>query len=114
MTVQPIQLFAPAQLTGSASVFYTSAGGFYTRIDKLTLTNQDSAPHNVTIYLVPASGSPGPTNLITKAYPIVAGGTWNVPDVVGQILGAGGTLQMFADTTSEVTAFGSGTLISPS
>lgn len=112
MTVQPIQLFAPQQLTGSAATYYTSSGGFLTRIDKLTFTNQDTGAHQVTIYLVPLAGSAGATNLITKAYSIVAGATFNCPDVVGHILGAGGSLQMFADTANDVTVFGSGTLIS--
>ena len=112
MTVQPIQLFAPAQLTGSAVTYYTSTN-ILTRIDKLTFCNQDTGAHQVTVYLVPNGGTAGPTNLITKAYSIGAGATWSDPNSIGQMLGQGGTLQMFADTAADVTVFGSGTQISP-
>ena len=111
MSVQPVQLFAPQQLTNAATIYYTSTN-ILTRIDKLTFTNQDSSAHTVTIYLVPAAGSPVAANLITKTYQIPAGATYNCPDVVGHILGAGGTLQMLADANTEVTAFGAGTQIS--
>ena len=111
MAVQPIPLFAPQQLTNSAATYYTSTN-ILTRIDKLTFTNQDSSAHTVTVYLVPSAGSATAANLITKTYQIPGGATYNCPDVVGHILGVGGTLQMLADAGAEVTAFGAGTQIS--
>jgi len=111
MAVTPLQIIAPQQLTGSAATLYTSSN-IKTRVDKMTLTNTDSAAHQVTIYLIAAAGTAGAANTITSAHSVAAGETWNCPDMVGQILPPGSFIQAFADTGAKVTISAAGTQLS--
>lgn len=111
MTITPVQLIAPQQLTNAAAIYYTSTN-IKTRVDKMSLTNVDTNPHTVTMYLVPNAGSPGVTNTITKTRSIAAGTTWNSPDFVGQILNAGDTIQALADANTSVVISSAGVQIS--
>lgn len=111
MAVTPLPLVLPQQLTGAAAVLYTSFNT-KTRVDKLTITNTDNVAHQVTLYLVPAAGAVGASTTITSAYSVAAGQCWNCPDMVGQILASGGTLQGFADTGAKVTISAAGTQLS--
>lgn len=112
MTITPVQLIAPQQLTNAAAIYYTSTN-IRTRVDKMSFTNVDTAnPHTVTVYLVPNGGSPGVTNIITDARSIAAKQTWNSPDMVGQILNPGDTIQALADASAQVVVSAAGVQIS--
>ena len=52
-TLRP--LFTVQRLPNAAVLLYQSPGGWVTRIDALSVTNTDTVPHTVSIYLVPFS-----------------------------------------------------------
>lgn len=99
-----------AQTLGtSATQLYTSPGGTVTRIDKLTVINQDSASHTVTIYLVPVASTQGTANRTTNAQVVQAGQSWNSPNEYGHYLNAGDSVWAFASASSVMTIAVGGT-----
>jgi len=66
-----LPLFSSALLTSSAAVYYTSpiavgsANGVYTRISNITLTNTDTSPRTVSIYITPAARRANTGNNLT-------------------------------------------------
>lgn len=111
MSITPIQLISPQQITDAAATYYSSVN-IKTRIDKMSFTNTDSMAHTVTLYLIPSGGTAGDGNTITSAHGVAAGETWNCPDAVGQILALGGFIQAKADTASVITISAAGATIS--
>lgn len=57
------------------------------------LCNTTGAPIAGTVYLVPSGGAPDATNSMITGRPIAAGETYTCPELVGQGLNPGGTLQ---------------------
>jgi hypothetical protein len=102
MTINVVQLIAPQQLTNATATYYTSTN-VVTRIDKFTVTNPTGGAVTCTLYLVPSAGSANDGTTITSAKSIQAGETWNCPDMVGQILKAGGTIQAKASANTSLT-----------
>lgn len=93
-------------LPNAAAAQYT-AQGVTSKISKLTLTNTSNAAVAVTIYLVPASGTPGSGNLLYGPISIPASGSGgaNSVDVVvaeGHVLNPGDSVQAFAGTPGVV------------
>lgn len=108
MSVTPKKLITPAQLTASAATYYTVPANTKARITKLTFTNSDTTARTMTLYLVPSGGSAGVTNILTKAFPIGPGATYEAFEAEGHVLSTGDTIQALADVTSMVTVQGSG------
>lgn len=111
MAVIQKSLIAPQQLTASAATYYTSTG-VRTRVDKLSISNPTGTARDVTIYLVPSGGSAGDSTTITKTKTVASLETWNCPDMVGQILEAGGTIQALASAVTALTISAAGTQMS--
>lgn len=105
------QLISPQQLTNATATYYTSTN-LITRIDKLSITNTTAGAVTATIYLVPDGGSAGNSTTVTSAKSIQAGETWNCPDVVGQVLNIGGTIQAVASANTSLTISAAGVTIS--
>lgn len=110
MSLTPAVLIAPQQVANATTTYYTSTG-LKTRIDKLTVTNPTATARSITIYLVPSAGSANDGTTIVKDKVINAGETWNCPDVVGQILAAGGTIQAVASAATALTISAAGVQI---
>lgn len=110
MAVSITTLIAPQQLTNGVATYYTSTG-VKTRIDKLTLTNTSAAPVTVSLYLVASGGSAADSNTITSDKIVLVNETWNCPDMVGQVMVAGSTIQAIADTVNAVTISAGGAQI---
>lgn len=105
------QLISPQQLTNATATYYTSTN-LLTRIDKLSITNTTGVAVTVTIYLVPNAGAAGNSTTVTSAKSVQAGETWNCPDVVGQVLNIGGTIQAVAGANTSLTISAAGVTIS--
>ena len=60
-------LIEPQILTSGILVYYTSGSGVTTRVDSLSITNPTALAASVTLYLVPAGGSPVAGNAISWA-----------------------------------------------
>ena len=98
------KLFAPSQLAATpGGTIYTLPANIATNFignGRIRLTNTDSATHQVTAYMVPASGSAGAANCFLNAESIAAN---THLDVDLPQMGPGDFLVAFADTASKVT-----------
>jgi hypothetical protein len=110
MSITPTVLIAPQQLTNAVASYYTSTN-IKTRIDKLSITNPTGSAATATLYLVPAAGAANAGTTITSAKSVAPGETWNCPDMVSQILLAGGTIQAVASVGATLTISSAGVLI---
>ena len=104
-----LEIVVAQQLGGSAVALFTSAPGTWTRIEKVTLVNTDSASHQVTLYLVPSGGSAGTTNIITNGQALSPGQSLNDVNVPGHYLNPGDALWGYADTGAKVNILVGGT-----
>lgn len=92
-----------SQISDSATTYYTAGTGVQTRLDKCTVTNEDSAARTFSIYLVPSGGSAGVTNQIIATRSVNVGETYTCPEIVGQWLNTGQFLQAIASSASKLT-----------
>lgn len=90
-----------SQIAAAATTYFTA--GVQTRLDKCTVTNEDSAAWTFSIYLVPSGGAAGVTNQIIATRYINAGETYTCPEIVGQWLNAGQFLAAIASSASKLT-----------
>lgn len=104
-----LEIVVAQQLGGSAAVLFTSSAGTWTRIEKVTLVNTDSASHQVTLYLVPSGGSAATNTLITMTQAISPGQSLNDVNVPGHYLNPGDALWGYADTGAKVNVMVGGT-----
>lgn len=106
-------LFNPAQLTGSATTFYTVPASPATTTlanGRVRFTNTSNASRAITLYAVPNAGSAGAGNCQMNAETLAANAH---VDVDIPLMGPGATIQAFADVTADVTISAlSGTLFS--
>ena len=72
-------------------------------ITLFTATNTDSATRTVSVYLVPAGGSPSDSNLIINAQSVAAGVTASLTALTDQTLNEGDSIQVKASVASKVT-----------
>ncbi len=108
----PVLEIVPAQYAPSAqTVLYTSPTGTTTRIDKLSVQNNDSSPHLISINLVPSGGSAGASNLTTNGQTVRPGQTWNSPNEYGHYLNPGDSISVLADAPSVLTIAAGGTQV---
>ena len=96
-------IFLPTLLTGSAAVIYTVPASPATSTlvnGRVRFTNTTTGSIAVTLYAVPAAGSPGAGNCQMNAEALAANAH---VDVDLPIMGAGATIQAFAGTASDIT-----------
>lgn len=97
-----------AQLGTSAGVLYTAPTNTTTIVKKLTVTNTSAGAVTVTIYLVPAAGTPGAANTVTSAKSIAAGATYEAYEAENHVLAAGDSLQALAGAATSLSLKASG------
>lgn len=76
-------------------------------VKKLTFTNTDTVPRLLTVHLVPSGSSGSAANILTKAFPIGAGMTYECFEAAGHVLMPGDFITAFSDVASVVTCQGS-------
>ena len=111
MTVSVQVLIAAKTAENSQTTQYTSTG-VTTIIDKFTATNYSSSPATISVNLVTSGGSAGNANLITKSKTLLASEVYTFPELVGQVLAAGGFISTIAGTASAINIRASGRVIS--
>ena len=107
------QLVASQQNTVSntAEVFYTSpASGLGTIITNFTATNDTATTRSYKAYIVASGGSA--TNAVVPDRNIIANRTDVAPEVAGQVIPAGASLQMESSQASSIVFTVSGREIS--
>jgi hypothetical protein len=104
-------LVPPKQLENAQTTQYT-ATNVRAIIDKATITNTSANNVTVSVNLVTVSGSAGASNLIMDNRTIVPDETYLCPELVGQVLEAGGFISTIAGTASTLTMRVSGREVS--
>lgn len=107
MASTEVVLIEAKTLEGAQTDQY-QAVGVKARIHKFTVTNQDAIARAVSVNLIPSGGSAGASNLIVKAKNILPGQTYECPELVGQLLAAGGKISTLAPSGSSVTCRANG------
>ena len=104
-------LVPPKQLENTQTSQYT-ATNVRAVIDKATVTNTSANNVTLSVNLVTVSGSAGASNLIIDTRTIVPDETYLCPELVGQVLEAGGFISTIAGTASTLTMRVSGREVS--
>lgn len=93
MTTTVKRLVSGSQLTGSAATYYTAGTLTKAVIKSAQLTNTTAGAVACTVYVVPSGGTAGATNTLISARSIAVGETYNCPELINQVLEAGGFIQ---------------------
>ena len=107
MTVKLINIIPRKQAENSQTTQYTAVN-VTTVIDKFTVTNNTTSNVTFAVNLVVLAGSPGDSNKVLPTMTILPGGTYLCPELVGQVLEAGGYISTIAGTTTALTISASG------
>lgn len=102
------KVFIESKTLESTQTDQYTAVGVKARIHKFTLTNQDATARAVSVNLIPSGGSADASNLIVKSRNILPGQTYECPELVGQLLEAGGKISTIAPSGSSVTCRANG------
>lgn len=77
-------------------------------IDKFTVTNTSAAVASFSVNLVAQSGTPGNDNLVLNDRQLSPKETYTCPELVGQVLQAGGFISTIASAANALTVSASG------
>jgi len=101
MTVT-VKVLVPAKTAENAQTTQYTASGVTAIIDKFTATNYSAAAATISVNLVTSADTAGNQNLITKTKTLQAGEVYTFPELVGQVLAAGGFISTIAGTASAI------------
>lgn len=107
MTVKVLNIIPRKQAESVQTGQYT-AQNCKTIIDKFTVTNTSAVNAVISVNLVAVGGSAGDLNLVLKTRAVAPGETYTCPEVVGQVLEAGGFISTLAGTAAALTISASG------
>ncbi len=107
MTVTVKNIIPRKQAENTQTTQYT-AQDCKTIIDKFTVTNTTAANVPLSVNLVAATSTAAANNLVLKTRSIAPNETYTCPELVGQVLEAGGFISTLAGTASALTISASG------
>lgn len=107
MTVTAKVLIAPKQVENAQTTQYTAVNATAV-IDKFTVTNTSAANVTFSVNLVTVADSAGTNNLIIKTRSIAPNETYPCPELVGQVIAAGGFISTLASAATSLTMRASG------
>lgn len=107
MAVTPLNIIPRKQAEAAQTAQYTAVG-CKTVIDKFTVTNTSAANVAFSVNLVASGGAAGANNLVLKTRSIAPNETYTCPELVGQILEAGGFISTLAGAATSLTISASG------
>lgn len=107
MTVTAKVLIPAKQVENAQTTQYTAAN-VRAVIDKFTVTNTSASNITFSVNLVTISGTAGTDNLIVKTRTIAPNETYTCPELVGQVLEAGGFISTLASAATSLTMRASG------
>jgi hypothetical protein len=111
MAVTPKVLIPAKQAEAVQTAQYT-ATAVKAIIDKFTVTNTSANNVTLSVNLVTVLGTAGASNLILDARAIAPDETYTCPELVGQVLEAGGFISTLASAATSLTIRCSGREIS--
>lgn len=98
------RMVSGSQLTGVVAGYYTTPANTKAAIKSAALTNTTGGAAVCTVYLVPSGGTPGASNTFISARSVAPNETYTCPELINQVLEAGGTIQAFGlDVTLAVS-----------
>jgi hypothetical protein len=92
---------------GAQATQYT-ATNCRTIIDKFTATNHTAGNVTIAVSLVPSGGAAAAANTVLAARAIAPGETYLCPELIGQILEAGGFISTLAGAAASLSISASG------
>jgi hypothetical protein len=107
MTVT-VKVLIPAKQAENAQTTQYTAVNAKAIIDKFTATNTSAGNVTISVNLVTNGGSPGVSNLVVDARSIAPDETYTFPELVGQVLDAGGFISTIASAATSLTIRASG------
>lgn len=107
MAVSVKNIIPRKQAENSQSTQYTAVN-CKTVIDKFTATNNSANNVTLSVNLVAASGSADATNLVLASRAVAPGETYTCPELVGQVIEAGGFISTLASAASALTISAAG------
>lgn len=107
MSITPKALIDSKYAENSQTTQYTAGSGVRTIIDKFTAYNGTAAAVSIAVNLVASGGTAGASNLKVSRS-IQANETYTFPEIVGQILNAGGFISTIAGAASSIVIRASG------
>lgn len=93
MTVTARRLVPGSQLTAAALPYYTAPAGTRAVLKSVDLCNTTAGAVAVTVHLVPSGGAASAANTLINALSLAANATYTCPELVNQVIEAGGSLQ---------------------
>ena len=87
------RLVPGSQLTGAAVAYYTTPAAMRAVIRSALLVNTTGGAVVCTVHLVPSGGTAGATNCVISGYTLGNGQSYTCPELVNQVLEAGGMIQ---------------------
>jgi len=111
MTVT-VKVLIPAKTAEASQTTQYTASNVTTIIDKFTATNYSATAATLSVNLVTSGDTAGNQNLITKAKTLAASEVYTFPEIVGQVLIAGGFISTIAGTASAINIRASGREVS--
>lgn len=82
------------------------------KIDSIAFVNYGSTNAKITVHIVSSGSSPSNENILIKEKEVRAGESYLAPELNGQGIQEGGTIQAFSDTATSVSCTATGTLYS--
>lgn len=107
-----VKVLIPAKIAEATQTTQYTASSVTAIIDKFTATNYSAAAASISVNLVTAADTAGNQNLITKTKTLQPSETYTFPEIVGQVLGAGGFISTIAGTASAINIRASGREVS--
>ena len=111
MTVT-VKVLIPAKTAESSQTTQYTASNVTTIIDKFTATNYSASAATLSVNLVTSGDTAGNQNLITKTKTLQAAEVYTFPELVGQVLIAGGFISTIAGTATTLNIRASGREVS--
>lgn len=104
----PISLIAGLFVPASIQVLYTVPLLTSVQIEALTVTNTDTAPHAVSVYIAPNSAVAGGQYTVLPGQVLAPGQSIQVYQAINKVMNASGTIQAQCDTPGVVGIQASG------
>ena len=109
MTITAQALIPPKFASTVLTADYTAAAK--TIVDAFTVTNCSGGASGLSVYVVPASGSPGADNCVVNTRIVAVNESYIVSPLLGQVIESGSAIWCVSDAGNALVLFASGRVI---
>jgi hypothetical protein len=111
MTIRQIPIIAPTQLPAAVTNLVTVPANTTYRVGRAGFSNPTAGALTITMYVVPAGGTPTTANQVIDTVTVPANSTYISPELAGLVIPAGASLQGFASAANAIVVYASGVSI---